>query len=121
VAVPIYQNEQISSQIFETPIKITESSQKITVFLCIQIVFLIQIGPLKLISGFVKLINNSTKKEYSLNLYTAGKVMRNITTLTKAYTIIIRSFTDIPAGDYTLSIDTGSKNMPIETLKVIEK
>ena len=120
-AEPIYQNEEISAQKFETPIKITETSKRVSVFLCLQLISLVQFGSFKSVSGFVKLVNNSTKKEYSVNLYTAANIMPNMSTLTSMYTFIVRSFADIPAGDYTLFVDTGGKGVPIKSLKVIRK
>lgn len=125
-ADPIYQNDKVLTQKFETKINIPEYSKEIKVFLCLQY----SIGDIPTfiwrsnLSGFVKLVKNSTKKEYFQKLYKFGDFGNEIGPLTPlgvVNRIHIRSFSDIDAGDYTISVDTGYSNIKILSFKVISK
>jgi len=120
IAVPIYQNDEVLVRKFETVIGALEPSKKVTIFLYLAIDNNV-IGFLLNFPGFIKLINNSTGKEYSLKLYTLTSGTNKFKTLTKVYIIQDYSFSNVDSGDYTVSIDTGNDGIKIQSLKVIEK
>jgi len=116
----LYQKNKIAARNFDTKFEIKKDYKKINIILD-----LINGGTEgKSVCGYVKLKNNLTKNESVLDLYQDGTINETGhvgTQISFGIKTALRSFNNIGAGSYTISIDTGDDNIHIQNIKITAK